>query len=140
MTHTFYKENGMWYIDLPQFLEAGLGTKNNLLMVAGADTLLELLSNRKLPHKGFKEQPNGTRITLQIDTNEFDGYDTSMNFLEKGKDDEYLNSVGHAPIDYGAYFVTNDLFGEPHCQTVWLCPVTEYVFEKYPLSIYIKEE
>ena len=134
MKHTFYKENGMWYIDLPQFLEAGLGTKNNLLMVAGADYLLDRLSKHK-----ENQTPDGTRITLQIDTKKFDDYDTSMNFLEKGKDDEYLNSVGHAPIEYGAYYVTNDLFGDPHCQMVWLCPVTEYVFAgEYPRRIFAK--
>lgn len=38
----FYKENGLWYADLPEFLELGLGTKSNLLMVDGSDTFLEL--------------------------------------------------------------------------------------------------
>ena len=41
MKHRFYKENKIWYIDLPEFLEKGLGTKSNLMMVAGADTLLD---------------------------------------------------------------------------------------------------
>jgi hypothetical protein len=39
----FIKEVGLWYADLPKFLEHGLGTKNNLLMVDGADTFLDLL-------------------------------------------------------------------------------------------------
>ena len=54
VTKRFYKENGMWFIDLPEFLEKGLGTKANLLMVAGADELLDILSQ------------NGTEITLQF--------------------------------------------------------------------------
>ena len=29
MEKRFYKENGIWYIDLPEFLEQGLGTKAN---------------------------------------------------------------------------------------------------------------
>jgi hypothetical protein len=36
---SFTKENdGLWYVDQPDFIELGLGTKGNLLMVAGADT------------------------------------------------------------------------------------------------------
>ena len=41
----FYKENGIWYIDLPEFIEQGLGTKANLMMVDGADTFLDFLSD-----------------------------------------------------------------------------------------------
>ena len=37
MTHKFYKENSIWYIDLPEFLEEGMGSKANLMMVDGAD-------------------------------------------------------------------------------------------------------
>ena len=44
-TLSFYKESGIWYADLPAFLEAGLGTKSNLMMVDGADTFLDYLSN-----------------------------------------------------------------------------------------------
>ena len=36
MTHEFYKEKNTWYIYLPEFLDAGLGTIDNLMMVAGA--------------------------------------------------------------------------------------------------------
>jgi prepilin-type processing-associated H-X9-DG protein len=39
----FYKKNGLWYADLPEFLALGLGTKANLLMVDGSDTFLDLL-------------------------------------------------------------------------------------------------
>jgi len=31
-TLSFYKESGIWYADLPAFLEAGLGTKSNLMI------------------------------------------------------------------------------------------------------------
>ena len=40
--YTFNKENGSWYIDLPNWE----GTKAELQMVAGADTLLDKLSNQ----------------------------------------------------------------------------------------------
>ena len=39
--YTFNKEQGNWYIDLPDWQ----GTKPELQMVAGADTLLDHLSN-----------------------------------------------------------------------------------------------
>ena len=39
--YTFNKEQGNWYIDLPNWE----GTKAELQMVAGADTLLDKLSN-----------------------------------------------------------------------------------------------
>jgi len=32
----FVKEASIWYADLPEFLEAGLGTRTNLMMVDGA--------------------------------------------------------------------------------------------------------
>ena len=41
----FIKDNDIWYADLPQFLEHGLGTRENLMMVDGADTFLDILSN-----------------------------------------------------------------------------------------------
>jgi hypothetical protein len=39
--YKFNKEQGCWYIDLPNWA----GTKGELQMVAGADTLLDHLSN-----------------------------------------------------------------------------------------------
>ena len=39
--YTFNKEQGCWYIDLPNWE----GTKGELQMVGGADTLLDRLSN-----------------------------------------------------------------------------------------------
>jgi hypothetical protein len=46
-TLSFYKELGIWYADLPAFLEAGMGTKANLMMVDGSDTFLDYLSNNR---------------------------------------------------------------------------------------------
>lgn len=52
MKHTFNKEEGKWYIDLPDWT----GTKAELQMVGGADTLLDHLSN------------NGTTVTVELST------------------------------------------------------------------------
>ena len=40
-THRFYKEKGIWYIDLKNWV----GPKAALAMVKGADTFLDMLSN-----------------------------------------------------------------------------------------------
>jgi len=130
VTKRFYKENGMWYIDLPEFLEAGLGTKNNLLMVAGADTLLDILTD------------NGTEVTIEFGNERFDGSNVQLDMKEMGKDQTLLDAVGHAPVDYGAYYSaynTQWLGYEFKLSSVWLCPVTEYVFGGgYPERIYLR--
>jgi uncharacterized protein YegL len=121
MTHRFYKEQGTWYIDMPAYLEAGLGTKANLMMVAGADTFLEKLSN------------HGTEVTVHIETAPFEDQTHALKKIGMGKDQELLDAVGHAPVDYGAYYKA-DVDGH----ILWLCPVTEYVFGgDYPEHIYI---
>jgi hypothetical protein len=130
VTKRFYKENGMWYIDLPEFLEAGLGTKNNLLMVAGADTLLNILTD------------DGTEAVIEFGDERFDGCNVQLDLNGMGKDQALLDAVGHAPVDYGAYYSaynTQWLGYEFKLSSVWLCPVTEYVFGgKYPERIYLR--
>jgi hypothetical protein len=127
ITNKFNKEDGMWYIDLPEFLEAGLGTKANLLMVAGADTFLDLLSN------------NTHKVSLVFSTTDFPYSLCKLNKLHLGMDKEYLDKIGHAPVDYGAYYDVVEMNKEPFQHKLWLCPVTEYVFGgNYPDEIYVK--
>lgn len=119
----FYKENGLWYIDLPEFLEAGLGNKNNLLMVDGADTFLDILSG------------NTDDVVVEFGDEQFDGHSYKLNNLTIGMNKELLDKIGHAPVDYGAYYSVDQIEGH----TLWLCPVTEYVFNgSYPENIYLK--
>ena len=127
VTKRFYKEDGMWYIDLPEFLEAGLGKKANLLMVAGADTLLDKLSN------------NGTEITIRFGNHQFDGSGyIILNRTEIGFDKDYLEGVGHAPVDSGAYYKVKQN-GPLNDHQLWLCPVTTYIFDgRYPSIIHIQ--
>lgn len=120
----FVKDNGQWYADLPEFLEQGLGTRANLLMVDGSDTFLDLLSQ------------NGRKITLKISPEPFDGYQTYMKKFRKGLNQSLLDLIGHAPVDYGAYYQVKELNGQPFSHQLWLCPVTEYVFGHYPSEIY----
>jgi len=50
-----------------------------------------------------------------------------------------LDNIGHALVDYGAYYHVDSFKGETINHQLWLCPVTEYVFEGgYPEIIFIK--
>ncbi len=122
----FIKEIGLWHADLPEFLEQGLGTKNNLLMVDGADTFLDLLSK------------NGKEVTLDINEEEFPGYQAKMEKVMMGKNQELLDSVGHEPVEYGAYYEVMELDGKSFSHRLWLCPVTEYVFGDYPMEMWVR--
>jgi len=115
VTKKFYREDGRWYIDLPEFLEAGLGNKNNLLMVDGADTLLDILAGNE----------------------PFDGHTHTLTKKSIGKNQALLDYLGHAPVGYGAYYDVKELDNHQ----LWLCPVTEYVFDGgYPDTIYLKKK
>jgi hypothetical protein len=125
---SFYKENGLWYADLPQFLELGLGTKSNLLMVDGSDTFLDLLSE------------NGSYVTVVLSTNPFPEYSIKLDKLKIGLNQDLLDKIGHAPVDYGAYYNVSKYEKKTFQHTLWLCPVTEYVFDGcYPEKIYLKK-
>lgn len=121
----FVKENKIWYAALPEFLQQGLGTKQNLMMVDGADTFLDTLSG------------NGHKVNIKISTQPFKGYQAGMKKFKKGMNRELLDLVGHAPVDYGAYYNVSEHNGNPYQHQLWLCPVTEYVFGSYPDEIYV---
>jgi hypothetical protein len=121
---SFVKEDGIWYADLPEFLTNGLGTRANLMMVDGADTFLDHLSQ------------NQNRITLLISSQPFRGHQVRMEKIQTGLNQELLDLIGHAPVDYGAYYNVTRLNGKHYSHRLWLCPVTEYVFGGYPDFIY----
>lgn len=121
---SFAKENGIWYADLPEFLEAGLGSKANLMMVDGADIFLDLLAQ------------GNEYITLSISSKPFQGWQTKMHKIKIGLNSSLLQLIGHAPVDYGAFYKVNQMNGEAYNHQLWLCPVTEYVFGNYPQEIF----
>lgn len=126
-TLSFKKENSIWFADLPAFLDAGLGTKANLMMVDGADTFLDYVSN------------NQNHATLKISTSFFEGSDAVLNKIRIGLNQGLLDQIGHAKVDYGAYYHVEKFKGIAINHQLWLCPVTEYVFEgTYPETIFIK--
>ena len=123
MEKRFYKENEIWYIDLPEFLENGLGTKANLMMVDGADLFLDYLSNSE----------NEVRVTFS--DQEMEGHQFVLQSEIKGLNEDLLESIGHAKVNYGMYYRVPQLRNH----RLWLCPVTEYVFGgEYPDLIYVK--
>ena len=124
MEKRFYKKDHLWYVDLPDYIEAGLGTYNNLLMVDGADVFLDLVSH------------HGTEVWMKFDTLPFVNSQFTLISDAYGKNQALLDGVGHAPVAYGMYYTVPEL--QNH--RLWLCPVTEYVFDGiYPERIWVSE-
>jgi hypothetical protein len=120
MIQTFYKEENRWFIHLPEFIEKGLGTRENLAMVAGSDTLLDALCT------------DNKSVKLLISTSMFEAAQ-HLKITSKGADVNVLEAYGH-PIQMGAFYVDVKSNHE-----IWLCPVAEYVFNgNYPDNIYYK--
>ena len=112
--HRFYREYGGWYIDLPEYLVQG-GSKGDLAMVAGADTMLDIVAG------------NEASVTLQIDTEPFEG------------SDELLLTQLCDPVMGGGYYHMKSFEGKDVNQNMWLCAVTEFVFGYMPERIYVKK-
>lgn len=131
VTKRFYKDpDGRWYIDLPEYIDQGLGTKENLEMVSGADILLDELSN------------GSESIMVKFDDQPFEGH--SIHLIRSNQEDYAYEDV-HPDVDGGGwyhYFDTPTWFNRilKNFQLVWLCPVTLYVFNgAYPKNIYIQK-
>lgn len=102
----FYKEDdGRWYVDLPTWE----GEKADLEMVAGADTMLDILS------------VYWNEVWLQVDDKPFEGaYEMSR--------------IDVTPPGSG-----KDYWLEDYTLQIWLCDVTLFVFNgKFPETIYYK--
>ena len=105
MELTFEKEVSGWYIVLPEWE----GKKAELQMVAGADVLLDLLSESK----------NTVKMEVRRD-----------DFLEKTAT---LNKIRHD--NFGADYTYNS---ESLQANFWLCPVVLFLFNEYPKTLFIK--
>ena len=127
-TLSFYKEAEIWYVDLPSYLEEGLGTKANLMMVDGSDTFLDLISD------------NQAKTTLKLSSDPFEDLDAVLIKIRIGLNKGLLKYIGQSLFNYGAYYKVEKFQGETLNHELWLCPVTAYVFEGgYPKKIYIKK-
>jgi hypothetical protein len=109
--YRFYKEGNNWYVDLPSWE----GAKSDLLMIGGADTMLDILSD------------NTTEVTTIISEQKFDGAEELV-FVKLAED-----------IGEGAYYNLVTYEGKELNLSVFLCDVTLFVFGKFPPLIYIKK-
>lgn len=65
-TFYFYRDpDGRWYVDFPEYIDNGYGSKANLEMVAGADNMLEHFAT------------NG-EVMITFSNRELDQYDLSL--------------------------------------------------------------
>lgn len=117
ISKTFYKEsNGDWFIDLPEYIEQG-GTKSELQMVCGADTMLDVLSQGEdtVRVTFATEDIGGCKYQLHLRSLDYIGAEQWGNYKAPGASETY-----------------------PEIDTVMLCPVTKFVFNgDFPLKIYV---
>jgi len=112
-TYRFYKDEGGWFIDLPQYLEQG-GSKGDLAMVQGADTMLDRIAGAE------------RAVDLDLGLSPFEGADEL----------ELLRACD--PVIGGGDYVLKTFEGKEVNQEMWLCSVTEYVFSYLPERIYLR--
>lgn len=104
--YSFYKENNRWYIDLPEWE----GSKDDLEMVCGADTMLDILSG------------GSNRVALTISTAPIPEYTDVLMLVRE------LDTSG------ATYTLINQDI------EVWLCDVTKWLFGHFPDEIYLKKQ
>jgi len=130
MTNQFYQEeDGRWYIDLPEYIESGIGTKSNLEMVSGADTFLSRLAEGK------------TTITLKFEDEPFEGH--TINIIRSSDYGYTPELTDDMELDAGGWYHYYDKKKwyqlKPTYHTLWLCSVTLYLFNNtYPKNIFIQ--
>jgi hypothetical protein len=102
----FYKEQGnRWFINLPDWE----GDKDDLEMVMGADTMLDILAQGE------------DNVSLSMSDKPFESYD-------------YLLTLKEEIYEGGMYELSSTNFNFD----VWLCFVTKFVFGEFPNKIYLK--
>ena len=105
--YTFERYQDQWYIDLPEWE----GPKDDLEMVMGADTLLDIMSE------------GGSRIKVKIMTEPFDGYTYKLKFVKEEFE--------------GVWYEVESKFGNSPFEC-WLCAVTTFIFQEFPQEFYFK--
>lgn len=106
--YRFYKEYINWFLDLPDWN----GNKEDLEMVLGADSLLEVLSE------------GNNEIHLSISEECFDGA-SKLDFNRFGED-----------YESGAFYNLRSYRNIEFDFEIWLCDVTLSIFDRFPESIY----
>lgn len=117
---TFEKENnGYWYIVLPNWPFS----HNNLMMVKGADKLCEYIAQEQ-------NTIGKAAVTVTVNDNLLDGNnpDIKMSRFSLGYGASYNVTLKDGTVP--------DFKGKD-IDTAWLCPVTLFVFGRYPKQINI---
>ena len=109
--HKFYKTGNSWYIDIPDYP----GPKADLQMVAGADTMLDIMAG------------NQNCIELLVSEVPVPSFDELIK-LDK-------NDLGS-----GAYYSMKTYKGKELNKEMWLCDVAKYLFGDFPERIFIKQQ
>ncbi len=113
---TFERIDNIWYIKLANWI----GPKRNLMMVAGADTQLDKLTEAFSNHTGDCE------LSMNVETWETaeDGiYSSDLIVFEK----ENSSLLGGAN-----YKCIHNEHDNLYVDKMWLCPVTLFVYQQYP--------
>jgi hypothetical protein len=105
----FYKDEGTWYVDLPEWE----GTRADLAMVSGADTMLDIISQGE------------NDIKVLLSTEDFDG-SNKLEFLRDASE-----------IGEGSWYLMKTYKGIEYNLELWLCNVTIFVFGEFPRYIYV---
>jgi hypothetical protein len=106
----FYKEaNGDWFVELPEWK----GSKAELQMVSGADTMLEYMAE------------GGDLVWARLSEEPFVGGD-EIKFVRTADE-----------IGNGAHYKLDTYKGIEINLNLWLCDVTTFVFGSFPTSIYL---
>lgn len=106
----FFKEEKLWYADLPAYIDAG-GELGECLMISGAPEFLDYLSEK------------GDEVSVLVLT------DTP----EEYKPSEWIHLYRRKNVPMEGTYSSNDNFW-----TMWLCPVTLFVFGCYPDNLFIQ--
>lgn len=109
--YKFYKQGNNWYVHLPDWK----GAKSDLLMIGGADTMLDIISN------------NTHQVYTNISEERFDGAE-ELKFVKSAKED----------IGEGSYYILETYKGKEINLSVFLCDVVLFVFGKFPEKLYIQ--
>lgn len=115
---TFEHEQDKWYIYLPMYP----GPKHNLLMVAGADDMLDFIHRN---HADMKY------VSMDVYTGDTP---TELEHCIGCERTEYSLFGGATYKTFGEECIANN---GSRVDTIWLCPVTLVVYQKYPKCIQI---
>jgi hypothetical protein len=112
-TYSFIKEEGTWYIHLPEYLEQGW-SKKDLAMTEGAHKLLNTLAGGRY------------KVTLRLSREPFEGADV-------------LELMEHCPAPKGgAVYLLESCHGKAISSFIWICDIALFVFGDMPEHIYVQ--